>query len=154
MKEIELTQGKVVLVDDCDYERLNRFKWGAHKDGKTFYAKRTSPKINGKQHVIQMHHEIIGRPPRGLMTDHKDGNGLINLRNNLRYVTSRQNNQNRKNMKQSSQYPGVCWHKLRRKWIAMILINGNRKHLGCFTDEKEAFKSYKKAVESLGERML
>ena len=38
MKEIELIQGKCALVDDEDYDSLNKVKWYAHKGGNTMYA--------------------------------------------------------------------------------------------------------------------
>ena len=40
MKLIELTQDKCAQIDDEDYENLNQYKWHAHKDGLTFYARR------------------------------------------------------------------------------------------------------------------
>lgn len=154
MKEIQLTQGKIALVDDCDYERLNRHKWCAVKHFNTFYAVRNSPRINGKQRRIHMHHEIIGKPSKNLVTDHKNGDGLRNLRSNLRHVTQRQNTQNKKNIKKTSIYSGVSWHKKVKRWYAYISIKKKRKYLGCFIDELQAFESYKKAVENLGKKML
>ena len=154
MREIELTQGLKAQVDDDLYEELNRFKWCAHKLKLTFYATRTSPKINGKQRTIRMHHEVIGRPPKGLMSDHKDGNGLNNLKSNLRFVTNRQNSQNRKNIQKTSKYPGVSWSKSNKKWYTHIMINRETKSLGHFTNEKEAFEIYRKAVNELNERII
>jgi len=40
MKEIALTQGKVALVDDEDYDSVNQYKWHARKAKRTYYAKR------------------------------------------------------------------------------------------------------------------
>jgi hypothetical protein len=138
MKEIVLTQGRVALVDDCDFERFSEFKWHAQKSANTFYARRMSPAINSKRHMIKMHHEIIGCPPKGFMTDHADGNGLNNQRENLRFVTHRQNCQNKKNIETSSQYPGVGWRTQRNKWRARIKINGKEKFLDHFISEFEA----------------
>ena len=44
MKEIQLTQGKVAIVDDEDYPELLKYKWCAYKGGNTFYAARASPR--------------------------------------------------------------------------------------------------------------
>lgn len=154
MKEIQLTQKQVALVDDCDFERLNSFKWYARKHSKTFYAGRMSPWINGTRYLIQMHYEVIGMPPDGLMTDHKNGCGIDNRRDNLRFVTSRQNCQNRKNIKKTSKHPGVYWREDRKKWIARIRIKGKSKYLGQFTDEKEAFTVYSRAINCIGEKVI
>ena len=128
MKEIALTQGQFALVDDCEYERLSQFKWYAHKNYKTFYAVRHSPRIKGKRYLIYMHHKIIGKPPKNYVSDHENGNGLDNQRENLRFVTHRQNSQNRKNKKGSSEYPGVCWHERDQRFQARITINGISNH--------------------------
>ena len=155
MREIQLTQGQVALVDDDQYEYLNQWKWYAHEGTKTFYAARQSLKVNGKQHAIFMHHIVAGYPPMGFETDHRSGRGTDNQRHNLRFVTRRQNQQNQRNgRKKSSKYPGVTWHKRNKRWQAQIRINGKRTYLGLSINEKEAFEIYCQAVEKLGEKML
>ena len=154
MKKIPLTQGKFALVNDEDYERLNQYKWYAYKNGHIFYVRRNLPHVNGKQTGIHMHHEIIGYPPKGYMSDHRNGRGWDNQRHNLRFVTCRQNQQNQKNRNKSSQFPGVCWSNRDKKWVAQIKINGKGKWLGRFTSEVEAFNVYCQAVESIGEKMI
>lgn len=154
MKKIILTQNQVALVDDEDCEWLSQYKWYAKKCKKTFYAVRNSPRANGKQYQIYMHHEIIGYPPKGFEVDHRNGMGTDNQRENLRHVTRRQNMQNIKNIKKSSEFPGVYWYKAYKKWVAMIRINGKRKNLGYFKDERKAFETYKMAVEAIGEIVI
>ena len=70
MKEIQLTQGQVALVDDEDFERLNQYKWCADKHRNTYYAHRRGPTINGKQTKIKMHHLIIGKSLEELQVNH------------------------------------------------------------------------------------
>lgn len=144
MREIQLTQGQVAIVDNEDFEKLNQFKWFAFKKGNTFYAQRHMPMINGQQPLmIYMHHEVLGKPPVGLETDHKDGDGLHNFRSNLWFVTHRQNMQKSNRKNKSSKFPGVYWHKAANKWQAQIMITGKYKYLGIFTTEVEAFEAYK-----------
>ena len=155
MKEIQLTQGKVALVDDEDFEFLNQWKWFAKKDRNTFYVvRKASYAIHGRQFMIYMPHEILSKPPKGLMTDHRDGDGCNNQRENLRFVTNRQNQQNRKHQNSSSQYPGVCWYKRDEKWQAEIRINNKYKYLGRFATELEAFEVYEQAVNAIGETII
>ena len=38
MREIELTQGYIALIDDEDYDRVSNIKWQVKKDGFNLYA--------------------------------------------------------------------------------------------------------------------
>lgn len=155
MKLIHLTQGKTAMVSDEDFDRLNAFKWFSHKMPNTSYAERWLPGyVNGVRVACRMHHAVIGNPSSGMEVDHIDGNGLNNCRENLRFVTRRQNMQNNVNASTTSKLPGVSWDKKRRRWKAYIKINGTHKDIGRFMTETDAFSAYKTAVESLGEKVI
>jgi hypothetical protein len=99
MKEIQLTQGKVALVDDEDYEYLNQWKWCARK-GKlgTFYAKRTvRNNITNTYKTIYMHRIILNITNRFIYVDHENHDGLDNQKSNIKACTPKENaNNNRK----------------------------------------------------------
>ena len=149
VKEIPLTQGMVALVDDDNYEWLSQYKWCANKNKKTYYAMRHAILENGKKTMVSMHQEILGMKP-GHIVDHRDGNGLKNIRSNLRHVTPRQNAQNL-HIPKSSKYPGVYWNKCAQKWHVRIRANRTCKHIGYYTNELNAFLAYQKAVKELGD---
>jgi hypothetical protein len=93
MKEIILTQDKVALVDDEDFERVSAIRWHAHKSGrrqKKIYAEAF------RKGTLRMHRFILGLPQFGKeqVVDHLDGNGLNNQKSNLRIVTQKENMQN------------------------------------------------------------
>ena len=150
MKEIKLSQNKVALVDDEDFEYLNQFKWYALKKSNTYYAVRNIRLANGKQTSIRMHRVILN-VPKGMETDHKNQNGLDNQRENLRICTRQENAMNGSSHKDSSsKFKGVSWYD--RKWHSQIEYKGVSKHLGGFLLENEAALSYnKKAIELFGE---
>ena len=146
MKRIPLTQGKVALVDDDFYEYLNQFKWCVKKNRDTFYAIRHVMK-KGNTKRIWMHREILNSP-EGMLTDHRDGDGLNNQRSNLRVCSHVQNNRNRRmRLDNSSGYKGVQWRKDREKWRAIIKVGQKLKHIGNFTSKIEAAKAYDKAAK-------
>lgn len=150
MKKIPLTQGKVALVDDCDYEYLSQWKWYADKRRNTFSATRNTYK-DGKRTTIRMHRIITGKMgfQKQNQVDHINRNGLDNRRHNLREVSNKQNSENqgvRKN--NTSGYKGVGWHKSTQKWRAYIKHDGQNIHLGLFDNIKDAIKARKEAEQN------
>jgi hypothetical protein len=143
MKSIALTQDKIAVVDDADFEWLNHFKWYAYKNRNTFYAARQVTVSPGKQIMVKMHSEILNGVDR---IDHINGNGLDNRRENLRAATVQQNALNRR-LAQNNQSgtTGVYWHKQDQRWIAQIELNDRHVHVGSFTNQAEAIAARKGA---------
>lgn len=154
MKEILLTQGKVALVDDEDYERLNAFKWCAHLSKKTglWYAERGYHKTKNKMFTLGMHREIMG-VVSGIDIDHRDRNGLNNQKDNLRTCSRSQNEGNAKLRKDSTTgFKGVSYKKERGKFLARVQFERKRISLGYFVTPEEAALAYnQKAIELFGE---
>lgn len=156
MKEIQLTKGKVAIVDDDDFEWLNQWKWNFHKG----YAGRSAYIDDGKRRVLFMHREII-KTPIGLITDHKDRNKLNNQKSNLRLCGKSQNRVNsNKNPLSTSKFKGVSIQKMRKNrytyYLSQVKFNGRTVFfkLFPFTSEGElqAAKAYNDAsVKYYGE---
>jgi hypothetical protein len=112
MKEIPLTQGKVALVDDDDFEKVMSVSpWYAHRaTGGKWYARH---RVNGTRKWQSLQRFILGLDcGNPLMGDHKDRNDTLNCtKGNLRIATHQQNNCNRGRQKSNkSGFVGVSWH--------------------------------------------
>jgi len=142
MKEIELSNGGVALVDDQDYDDLAAYRWNRSPQG---YAQRTGS-IGGRKIKVLMHHVILPPEP-GMSTDHRNLNKLDNRRCNLRPATRSQNLANTPpKAGHSSQYKGVSWRRRAGKWQANIKVHGRQYFLGYFADEQEAALAYNRAA--------
>lgn len=149
MKEISLTQGKIALIDDEDYERVNQHKWYAHKERtQNYYAlKNNTPRARKEKLIITRMHRFIMNARKEVLIDHKDHNGLNNQKYNLRIATYSQNQRNRKKSEKcTSKYKGVHFVNNRKKWCAQIYIAEKPAFLGHFDDEIEAALVYDKAA--------
>ncbi len=141
-KEIPLTQGKIALVDDEDYERVNQHRWYACDHKHTFYAKHS---LNHTQKVT-LHHFVLD-VPGSKHIDHINNDGLDNRRCNLRITTQSQNLMNaRKRPGCSSKYKGVHWDKQTKKWHTTIKLTEKRLDLGRHENEDDAARAYNKAA--------
>ena len=78
---IPLTQGKVALIDKEDLPLAESYSWCAWPHRNTTYA----------QSRMGALHALIMQTPKGMVTDHINGNGLDNRRRNLRIVTNKEN---------------------------------------------------------------
>lgn len=144
MKQIPLTKGKFALVDDEDYIFLIQWKWSCNVG----YA------VRYERGVPVLMHRFIMSTPKGMSTDHIDGDRLNNQKLNLRICTHAENMRNTTNIRKnnSSGFKGVSWCKRSNKWVAAIKINNKSKNLGRFNraaEAAEAAEAYNKASKEL-----
>jgi len=142
MKKIPLNLGKFALVDDEDFEELNKYKW--HICAKRYARRRDKNKYT-------LMHRFLMKTPTDKECDHINGNGFDNRKRNLRNCTHAENIRNQKiSSANSSGYRGVqksC--KEYRKWAAYIKTKGKKIFLGYFKSKIKAAKVYDKKAKEL-----
>lgn len=146
MKTIELTRGKTAIVDDCDFQWINRYSWSANQYG---YAVRTKTKADGKCGTVLMHREIM-KARKGEEVDHINHDTFDNRRVNLRIVTRVQNQWNRRAQKNSkSGFRGVRCEPQTDHWVASINAGDATVRPGRFDTALEAAQAYNEAAKLL-----
>jgi hypothetical protein len=141
VREIPLSgpkgQGRVILVDDEDYEQASRFKW---------YLKEDSDGRVYATAYITIHGFLTNFP----LTDHINGDGLDNRRTNLREATPRQNKMNARTRSDSKTgFKGVSSRRGGKGYVARIQDGVKRKQLGWFHDPEVAARAYDAAAREL-----
>lgn len=145
---IPLTQGKVAVVDFEDFEKVRPYKWHVNETLNIWYA---CCRIARRRVYL---HRLITNASCGQSVDHRDGNGLNNVRTNLRICSHAQNLRAHQHKPEdaTSQFRGVDWDNRRKLWRARIRQHGKEFWLGRFSSQRAAAQAYdKKARELFGE---
>ncbi len=143
----QLGQGKFAIVDNEDFEWLNQWKWNFDR-GYAYRTQRIGLRKFNKKKNIQMHRLIL-KNPKGLISDHINGNRLDNRRKNLRVVNAQQSAFNTGlSSRNKFGYKGVSFQKEKEKYRAYIKINGHQKHLGYFKTKEEAALAYNEKAKN------
>ena len=80
--------------------------------------------------IFLIHH---GKLPKCI--DHINGDVTDNRIENLRETSLAQNQHNRKlGVDNKSGKKGVSWHKVAKKWVVQLQVNGKKMYLGVFDD--------------------
>lgn len=116
-----------------------RYRVNLCKNGKKF----SNCKISQLSAMAFLNHKPCGHK---IVVDHIDNNKENDKLYNLQLISNRENTV-KDTVRGSSKYVGVSWHKNIKKWRAYIYIKGKNKHLGYFTDEKEAAQAYKNELK-------
>jgi hypothetical protein len=133
------------VVDAQDREIVESHRWRIIKARNTRYV------VSGKHKL----HRLILNPGDGIITDHKDRNGLNNRRNNLRPSTREENASNTEpyqRVNRKSKYKGVSIIDLPSgdgrwvRWTCSVSHNSKRVHRSCHTDEIEAARKYDEII--------
>jgi hypothetical protein len=159
MREIPLTQGKRVMVDDDTFHLLKDVPFHAAEVRGRFYARSNRTLLPGKPNTYL--HWIVIAPSfhKSFQIKFKDGNTLNCQRDNLIYiersVNTQRSSKNQTGRIKKSKYIGVSkamGERLKSEiWCARTKHEGKTIYIGRFATEEAAAMAYnKKMIELYG----
>lgn len=112
---------KVIQIDDEDYDKVIEVTWYIASTGYVIHKDRVWTGYLHRYVLKQYGKEIV---------DHIDGDPLNNQKANLRLVSQRENQHNRKTKQSNNKsgYTGVC--STQWGWQSYINVEGRRIHIG------------------------
>jgi len=148
---MRLTQGKWCLIDTASLPLVTGHIWHAELQHGTWYGATNLTMPDGTRRNVRMH-ELLLECPRGMMRDHRNGNGLDNRIENLRVTGPRGNAQNRHHRLAKTGRVGVC--RVGNRYASRAYINGRHVSLGRFDTPEEAEAAYRQATANAEMRKI
>lgn len=133
-----------VLIDEEDIEKIEKYKWHIHlrkRDGRVDVCTNTYGSHKERKYLLLTRYLL--NPSKDLKIDHINRNTLDNRKENLRIVTTFENNLNKSN--NTSGCVGVVWDKSRNQWK----VDLRNKFIGRFDNFEDAVKARKYAERNL-----
>lgn len=144
MIEVQLSKGRVAVIDEDDLEKVSFCSWNFER-----YARANVWLKDKKKYKVMYMHRIIANAPEGMDVDHINGDKLDNRKENLRVCTRSENLHNiRTKTATRSGLRGAYREQNRGKgcrWFSQISVRGKVHHLGRFDTAEEAHEAYQKA---------
>lgn len=137
---VGLTKGHVALFSPEDLALVQDRRWFLLQ-GNSGCVYAASGDGGGKL----LMHRLLAHTPAKLVTDHRDGDGLNNTRENLRVCTQSQNLGNKRGTARDLP-KGVTVSQ--KKFAAAIMVNGKTRRLGTFPTPESAEAAYRQAAAS------
>lgn len=136
---------QAVKISDQDFDLVSMYKW--RSNGR--YAIASVWLKDKRKYKTVLMHRLIMDTPKGMLTDHRDGDTFNNQRENLRICTHAENSRNaRIKITNNTGYRGVRFMKKcpNRPWVATIKAGVKQYHLGSFSTPEEAARVYNSAA--------
>jgi HNH endonuclease/AP2 domain len=143
MRQINLSQNKVAILDDDDFDRFSAFHWcyRGERDGNLGYAIRHEK--NGKKYRTVYLHRAIMNPAPGCEVIFLNHDRLDCRRENLRAVTKEEARRHHRVRRDSkSGIKGVRFNPDSGTWSAYVYRYNHAYHVGTYYSEDAAARAY------------
>lgn len=142
--QLNLGDNRFALLDPDDHEDLAHFRWRWRpiSNCNEVQAARYIT-VNGKRRLSYLQNEIM-QPPEGHEVIFRNRNRLDCRRFNLRVVTRKVARRHRAKCPYTCGLKGIKYSRREKVWVAELLRNGVRQHVGKFRCQVEAVLAYER----------
>lgn len=148
MKQLSLSQGRIAIVDDEDFERLAKFKWfyRPERNGALGYAMHHVK--DGTKYKSGYLHRAVMNPQHGLEVIFLNHDRLDCRKENLRVVNKEDARRHHRVRRDSeSGVKGIRNIPFTHTWTGEIWRNGHSRSIGIFHSRESAQSAYEAAMK-------